>query len=49
MVLTTFSATTSAGQAVQVGSALLNLFEFPGNLCYCTVRAHFYCPLRHKE
>lgn len=48
-MLTTFSATTSAGQAVQVGSILLNLVEFPGNLCYCSVRACFCYPLMREE
>lgn len=34
MVLTALSVTASAGQAVWVGRALLNLSQFPGDLCY---------------
>lgn len=48
MVLATFSATASAGQVLQVGSALLHLAKFPGNLCYCSVRACFCCPLKRE-
>lgn len=48
-VLVTFSATASAGQAVQAGSTLLNLLEFPESLCYCNARACFCCPLTCQE